>query len=346
MTFTPVAGTNDAPYISLGIDESRLRISNGLLDVTPNAQWGRATNTDHQSSDNQSRLHFEHNSTTWIKGIGRDPDYITHKFVNESNQPILTLTSARSLGIGMDGNPGTRLQVASANINSGTQNMAYFKQSYSYLISGDYEVDITDVCAIFGSSIWVYSWIASSSDERIKKNIEDINDDSALQKILSIQPKTYNYIDVVNKGNRRVYGFIAQQIKEVLPEAVTLQKEVIPNIYKVCACSLNKIYINIDASIDTKIDIVKLDGNRTQYTITGIEEDHITIDKELEGDKCFVYGIQVEDFHTISKDYIFTLNVCATQVLSQKVDDLQVKLDQQQELLNNLTSRIIQLEGS
>ena len=268
--------------------------------------------------------------------------------MDQKGQKIMS-EPRRSLGIGMDGNPGTRLQVASANINSGSQQFAYFNAyadfiAYSTIYTLGAEVlDIPDVCAIFGSSIWVYNWIVTSSDERIKKNIEDINDDSALQKILSIQPKTYNYIDVVNKGNRRVYGFIAQQIKEVLPEAVKLQKEVIPNIYKVCACSLNKIYINIDASIDTKIDIVKLDGNRTQYTITGIEEDHITIDKELKGDKCSVYGIQVEDFHTISKDYIFTLNVCATQVLSQKVDDLQVKLDQQQELLNNLTSRIIQL---
>ena len=34
----------------------------------------------------------------------------------------------------------------------------------------------------------------ASSDLRIKKNIEDINDVSALEKILQIQPKTYNIL--------------------------------------------------------------------------------------------------------------------------------------------------------
>jgi hypothetical protein len=34
-------------------------------------------------------------------------------------------------------------------------------------------------------------------DERIKKNIVDVNDDTALDKFLTIQPKTYEYQDVV-----------------------------------------------------------------------------------------------------------------------------------------------------
>jgi hypothetical protein len=48
--------------------------------------------------------------------------------------------------------------------------------------------------------------------------------------ILAIEPKTYKYIDKVAKGDKKVYGFIAQQIKEVLPEAISLQPEYIPNI--------------------------------------------------------------------------------------------------------------------
>ena len=44
----------------------------------------------------------------------------------------------------------------------------------------------------------------------LKMNIQDINDDSALQKILLIQPKTYEYIDKINNGTKTVYGFISQ----------------------------------------------------------------------------------------------------------------------------------------
>ncbi len=52
----------------------------------------------------------------------------------------------------------------------------------------------------------------TSSDARIKTNIVDIDDDTALQKLLLIQPKKYEYIDKVERGNDNVYGFRAQQI--------------------------------------------------------------------------------------------------------------------------------------
>ncbi len=87
------------------------------------------------------------------------------------------------------------------------------------------------VCAIFDSDIWRKSSdIASSSDERIKTDINDRNDDSALQKILQMQPKAYEYIDKVERGDNMVYGFIAQQTKEVIPEAVKTTEGIIPNI--------------------------------------------------------------------------------------------------------------------
>ncbi len=72
----------------------------------------------------------------------------------------------------------------------------------------------------------------TSSDIRIKKDIEDINDTTALDQILQIQPKKYKYIDTLLKKPNTVIGFIAQQIKEVIPEAVELIPEYIPNIYK------------------------------------------------------------------------------------------------------------------
>jgi hypothetical protein len=53
--------------------------------------------------------------------------------------------------------------------------------------------------------------------------------------ILQIQPTTYYYRDEArNRGNGKVYGFIAQQIKEVIPDAVHTTQEIITNIYKTC----------------------------------------------------------------------------------------------------------------
>ena len=52
----------------------------------------------------------------------------------------------------------------------------------------------------------------------------------------------------------------------------------------------------------------------------------------------FVIGSKVDDFHTLNKDYIFTLNVCATQEL--------YKLIQQQNIIiQDLQNRISILEN-
>jgi hypothetical protein len=55
------------------------------------------------------------------------------------------------------------------------------------------------ICAIFDTNAWCKSNSIASSDIRIKKDIKDINDVSALEKILQIQPKTYKHIDTLHK---------------------------------------------------------------------------------------------------------------------------------------------------
>jgi hypothetical protein len=212
-------------------------------------------------------------------------------------------------------------------------------QTFRYFNAGQaLTSDITsfnNICAKFNGSIWVTSWIASS-DVRIKKNIQDINDNTALLKILAIEPKTYQYIDIITKGTETVYGFIAQQIREVIPEAVKLDKTIIPNIYKLCDCEndeiqlSNDIIISSNLNIDDKINIININNNRKEYTITEILDNSIKINENLNSSNCFVYGKEVDDFHTLDKTYIFTLNVCATQELykiiqeqNNKINDLQ-----------------------
>ncbi len=110
---------------------------------------------------------------------------------------------------------------------SGTLGLRYFNYDINIIASS---TSLNNVSARIGGTIWCGSWIPSSSDSRIKEDITDINDDTALNMILAIEPKTYKYIDKLAKGNKKVYGFITQQIKEVLPDAVSIQRDYIPNI--------------------------------------------------------------------------------------------------------------------
>ena len=210
--------------------------------------------------------------------------------------------------------------------------------SYVYVRTGwnggsDYNTNsiTTDISSSFAGAIHVSANILNSSDIRIKKEINDINDDGALQQILAIEPKTYKYIDYLSRGNSTVYGFIAQQVKAVIPHAVETVKDIIPNIYKRASCSSNIITLENDVSQDLNInDNIKIYdefGNDNMYNITEINSNVIKIDKDINTSNIFVFGKEIEDFHTLKKDYIFTLNVCATQELYRIIQQQQQQID-------------------
>lgn len=104
-----------------------------------------------------------------------------------------------------------------------------------------------------GNLIW-------TSDSRIKKNIRDIDDDSALEKILAIEPKTYKYIDHTKKGYDKVYGFVSHQIENVFPHATKKTSRYIPNIFQICRYNSNNNEIILPQDFDiTKLNVLYTD---------------------------------------------------------------------------------------
>lgn len=201
--------------------------------------------------------------------------------------------------------------------------------------------------AVIGSTFCT-GGVWTSSDIRIKKNIQDINDDEALQKILAVEPKKYEYIDKNHKtseGEDIVFGFIAQQIKEVIPEAIKFKEQIIPNI------QLDATYVDDVITFDTNIDTSMLSiGTNIQITANEIKEyykikefgsNYIKLDQNIKQsqyientNKCYVYGTEINDFHSLDKSYIFTLNVCATQELYRKIEALTNRVLELEKLLN------------
>ncbi len=62
------------------------------------------------------------------------------------------------------------------------------------------------------------------SSERYKENISDIGDDSS--KILNLRPVTFNYKE--DKSNHREWGLIAEEVYEIFPDMVVLDKDDMP----------------------------------------------------------------------------------------------------------------------
>jgi hypothetical protein len=229
--------------------------------------------------------------------------------------------------------PSTKLHVGDGQGSTGSISYRYFSAGGNSIGSALINTTINTICSTFESSLLVSGKISAASDSRIKTNITDIHDDIALHKIMSIQPKTYEYIDQVSRGSNIVYGFIAQQIKEVIPEAVAIQSDVIPDVFKYASCTQNVITFETSShasyAINTKLDIIDMNEQRETYTI--INTDPIThsmiLDKPVQTSNVFVYGSHVQDFHVLDKTYVYTLNVCSTQTLSEKIKDLRYRLN-------------------
>ena len=49
-----------------------------------------------------------------------------------------------------------------------------------------------------------------------------------------------------------------------------------------------------------------------------------------------MYGSKVNDFHTLDKSYIYTLNVCATQELYRTIQSQQEQIDDLKEQIKTL----------
>jgi trimeric autotransporter adhesin len=207
---------------------------------------------------------------------------------------------------------------------------------------------------------------ASSSDRRIKTNIVDVPDDLALQQVRDIQCFYYEYIDKATKGIEKTIGFIAQEVKEVLPMAITEATEFIPDEYRILENITWEEIVDVSGNSTYKMssDLTNVNGINYKFIVSTNLSDNL-IEKEIIGNSddtftfdvsyqyVFCYGKKVDDFHTVDKDIIFTLHHSAIQkidklqleekdkvtALETKVSELETKLDNIMTILsnNNLT---------
>lgn len=172
-----------------------------------------------------------------------------------------------------------------------------------------------------------------------------------------------------NNTENTVYGFIAQQIKSVIPDAVRIQTEFLPNIFLVADYNsveniitlpsdnenLNIIAANATvaqaatastaataATIAAKIKCYDMRDNTIIVEVVEIISARSFKIKNIKyrDSKIFVYGTEVNDFHALNKEYINTLNVCAVQELHRKIISQQNEIKELNDKMNVLLSYI------
>ena len=206
----------------------------------------------------------------------------------------------------------------------------------------------------------------TASDERIKKDIVDIDDGSALEKLRLLKPKQYKYKDHFINGSEPVWGFIAQEVRETLPHATRLHTDCIPNIYELVSVSNSNVitFTNFDTSTfrSNATVIMVYDTKNGEHLITVnevIDEHTIRVEEDLSewtgsvdetgnvvsGNKIFVYGEQVDDFVVIKKDSIFTVATAALQEVDRQQQSDKARITTLETQLEVTTLKLLNTEA-
>jgi hypothetical protein len=219
------------------------------------------------------------------------------------------------------------------------------------------------------------------SDTRIKTNIVDIDDSKALSILRKIQPKTYEYIDKLQRGNDTVIGFIAQEIKEIIPKAVKINKDFVPSFYTICQVSAtdvsNIVLVTspIDLSWNPLHDLsgnafIDAEGNACSdasgnkvFNVKLYDESNNEIickttdvldkrsflvdiaDTKLSSGEYFLHGQEIDDFHTLDKQAIFTVVTAAVQDIDRQVQSDAAKIAALESDVSSLKSENASLQS-
>jgi hypothetical protein len=185
-------------------------------------------------------------------------------------------------------------------------------------------------------SAWFKKEIVVSSDRRIKENI--LNVQNAREKMRQIPARTYSYADK-RKWNGTTVGFVAQEVKEIMPEAVKVEKGFVPNLLKRVKCTFAR---NITLSMNCpelgtgRVRLFVTDENGESLLDIDVKEGAMAVEKVYT--QVYAYGYEVDDFHTLEKSKLFALNFAATKEMDMDVETLK-------EQVNELIARVKALEG-
>ena len=181
-----------------------------------------------------------------------------------------------------------------------------------------------------------------SSDTRIKKDVKTIDEAEALEKIRTIRPVNYKYIDERIHGDTIQSGFIAQEIEEVFPSSVKLMEKSIPNIYE-CVRVSDTYTITFPKSTPLNVgDGIEFYGcfnvSRTTTITEVINDTTIKIKDDLSdefcdmsgnkgGDCLFCFGVLVKDYHHLKYDEVFTVLLSAVKLMDKRITELEAQIN-------------------
>ncbi|MBA4851477.1 tail fiber domain-containing protein [Emticicia sp. BO119] len=194
------------------------------------------------------------------------------------------------------------------------------------------------------------------SDARIKNVVGISNSEKDLATIRALEITDYTMKDYLQHGNKVYKKVIAQQVEKVYPQAVSKDKDIIPDIYtlaqnvvfdqtnKTLKCTLAKPYA---IKVGEKLQFIHPEKGKLKAEVIEVSGNGFTVkDWEHPTDNIFVYGREVTDFRSVDYEAISMLGISAIQQLAKENDELKTKNKETDKRIELLTARMEALEAA
>ena len=268
------------------------------------------------------------------------------------------------LGIGTS-SPGYPLTISSfisSNVPASGSGFGYLNSTTP---TGTGTVTTNDPISIYCTNGRVVALeMDAVSDKRVKMDINPMQSGQSLDIIRKTRPVTYSYIDKLANGSRTKYGFIAQELEQIVPGTVSLSTDFIPNIFTQVhdgelsiACHTQDLEVGDEVRLITNSGdkIVKIKEVTTETALLDKQGSGpyttpdpykrvitaITLDWDHPEKDFFVYGTKVKDFSSVDYDQYIPLCVSAMQELDKKMNDPAIMM-QKFRAMNKKDRRLLQ----
>jgi hypothetical protein len=236
---------NSTDLPSNSINKRAMLRSDDSLTYNPSTNTLTATTFSGSLSGNASTAGSAGSATTagtctgYAQGLEMSGG--NHLQIRSGDMSRVWITNGGRVGIGSNFmEPAAPLHVrdyADTAVNEGSN--AYYAFNLAGRAIGS--TTTTRISIISEQGIWIRGqdagtggrlWI--TSDQRIKTNVVNLNADKMINVFRNLRPISFDYITNMKNNNKKHFGFIAQEVNEILPEGISLNTDVIPNNMMKC----------------------------------------------------------------------------------------------------------------
>ena len=189
--------------------------------------------------------------------------------------------------------------------------------------------------SIYADGVVAGHAFVAMSDRRIKDIVDRSSARGDLNLINQLKVNDYRLKDRIGSGSALHKGFIAQEVRKVIPEAVSASRNYLPDIY---LPAMENLYDAAQKRLSVTLakphalavgDWVRIFGDETLMeteVLAVLSPTSFTVASEEPVAKAFVYGRRVDDFLAVDYDRIFTTGIGAIQELDRQLKEKDAKI--------------------